>query len=421
MKRIFFALALLMNAGLALLPNQARSQVPGQPGKGLPFDLGPGDKGATLKAPWLETGSPSVQAPAASTGSPPSYIQNLLKDTGAVSSTTTTSTNHASLLPYDTTGINKDILVTREMGPWMVLIISYAGPEGPIWARDMVRLLREQFNLPAHVFNYGADEKRKEYERVKGIIDKQKAFLKENNLPADTPIRVRHLRIDEHCGVLVGGYATQEAAVEVRNKLKKLTFPDADKAKVKLEVQVHERQDEAPDTPSNPKKVASYVNPFSLTFVVRNPAIKVERPSEWDKLDIVALRRMNSEEDYSLLKCKRNYTLVIKQFNLPTVTMHRKETQAGFLDGFGMGKKKDHIDAVAETAHNLVDGLRRSKLEAYVLHTKFYSLVTVGGFDNVDDPNMRSTQSVIEAKLLRAPEMADLQLFPKAMPMQVPK
>src|SRR5207247_9197608 len=142
----------------------------------------------------------------------------------------------------------------------------------------------------------------------------------------------------------------------------------------------------------------------------------VEKPPSWD---IAALRRMNSEEDFSLLQCKRNYTLVIKQFNLPSVTAHRNETQSGgFWDSFGMGKKKDQIDAVAETAHNLVEGLRKSKLEAYVLHTKYYSLVTVGGFDSLDDPNMRSMQSVIEAKLLPAQSLAELQLFPKARPMQ---
>ena len=55
MKRIFFALAVLFSAGLTLLP-QAWSQVPGQPGQGLPF--GPGAQGATLKQPWLEA-SPS--------------------------------------------------------------------------------------------------------------------------------------------------------------------------------------------------------------------------------------------------------------------------------------------------------------------------------------------------------------------------
>jgi hypothetical protein len=418
MKRIFFALALVISTVLALLPNAARSQVPGQPGKGLPFDLGPGDKGATLKAPWLETGSASIQTPAASTNSPPSYIQNLLQETGAVSSGTTTSTNHTSLLPYDNS-VNKDILVTREVGPWMILIISYAGPEGPIWARDMVRVLREQFKLPAYVFNYGAEEKRKEYVRVKGIIDQQKQALKDKDLPPDTPLRVRHLRIDEHCGVLLGGYATQEAALKVRDHLKNnVKFPDPDKVKVKLEVQFYERQDDAPDTPQRPKKEAAYVNPFTRALVVPNPAIKLEKPPVWD---IAALRRMNAEEDFSLLKCKRNYTLVIKQFNLPSITAHRSETQSGFWDSFGMGKKKDQIDAVAETAHNLVEGLRKSKLEAYVLHTKYYSLVTVGGFDSKDDPNMRSMQSVIEAKLLPAQSLAELQLFPKAMPMEIPK
>jgi hypothetical protein len=417
MKKILFALAVLCCTGLAFLPEAARSQAPGQAGKNFPFDLGPGDKGATLKAPWQD-------ADAAPTTSP-SYIQGLLNTTGATKAGTTSSL-HASLLPYDNTGINNDILVTRELGPWMILIISYAGPEGPIWARDMVRVLREQYKMPAYVYNYGAAEKRKEYERVKAIVEKQKQVLKENNLPLDSPIRIRHLRIDEHCGVLIGGYPTQEAALKVRDQwrqqIKENNLKAPDPTKVKLEVQFYEREDDPKDPKVN-KKEAVWVNPFTRAMLVRNPAIKVDRPADWDKLDVAALKRMNAAEDFSLLKCNRNYTLAIKQFALPTMTGHRDEAPSGgFWDPFGMGKKsKDHTDPAADCAHDLVENLRKAKLEAFILHTKYYSLVTIGGYDSLEDPNLRSMQNILDTKLLPSPGMAGLQLFPTAKPMQIPK
>ena len=42
----------------------------------------------------------------------------------------------------------------------------------------------------------------------------------------------------------------------------------------------------------------------------------------------------------------------------------------------------------------------------------------VGGFDDVNDPNLRSMQSLIETRL--APAMESLQVLPKAMPMPIP-
>src|SRR5437016_2106347 len=81
MKKMLFALTLLLGAALAVLP--ARSQVPGQPGKGLPLDLGPGDKGAVLRQPWLEPpGAPSAPAVTPQPGAAPSYLQNLLPELG---------------------------------------------------------------------------------------------------------------------------------------------------------------------------------------------------------------------------------------------------------------------------------------------------------------------------------------------------
>jgi hypothetical protein len=423
MKRLLFALAVLLSAGLAMLPEAARSQVPGQSGKGLPFDLGPTDKGATLRQPWLETGTPAAGPTG---GAQPSYVQNLLNQSGAPSTTSSPAhAVHSSLMPYDDTGINNDILVSKDMGPWMLLLVSYAGPEGPMRARKMVIELRGTYKLPAYVFNYGQEEKRKELERVKAIIDKHKKFLADNNLPADNSVRVKHLKIDEHCGVLIGGYPTQEAAVKARGQIKNLKPPDPFVFK-----QWQELLDVKFVTPDEDGKTKGaegvYVNPFARAFVVRNPCVKVERPAEWDKLDVAMLRRMNTVEDFSLLQCKKNFTLAIKQYNLPSVTTPRIEAppSGGFWDSMGFGKKardpRDIVDAAAENAHNLAEALRKkNKLDAYVLHTKYYSLVTIGGYDALDDANLRTMQNLIETRLLPAMP-ASMEMFAKAMPMQIP-
>lgn len=411
MKRIGFALAVLLSAAFALLP-QVRSQ-------------GPGDKGAVLRQPWLDTGAnPAPGAPAAPAqgGAAPTYLQGLLESTGANRINPTGTDTAGSLVPYDTVGINNDILVNPELGAWMVLITSYRGKDGPLRARKMVCVLRSAYKLPAYVFNYGAEEKRKELERVGKLIEKQKEWAKQNNLPLDQPIRVSHVKIDEYVGVLVGGYPTMEAARNARDQFRKL--------KVDAKLFTLEREGDLLDTkfytsdPNakvNVKQEAVFVNPFDRAFPVHNPATRMERPADANQLDVAALKHMNAAEELSLFKCKKNFTLVIKQFNTTTVTGLRGEptpASGGFFENFGFGKKTEHVDVAAENAHRLAEALRRSKLEAYVLHMKYCSVVTIGGFDSLDDPNMRTMKNLIETRLV--PAMASMELFPKAMAWQIP-
>jgi hypothetical protein len=411
MKRTILALAVLSSASLLVSP-MARGQAPTQPGKGLPFDLGPGDKGATLKQPWLETGTPPAATPPPTQG----FIQGFVE-----SASPKAVQGPSSLVPYDTTGINNDILVTPELGEWMIMVASYSGREGPMRARKMVVELRRVYRLPAYVFNFGAEEKRKELERVTRLIEQQKAELKAQGITSDQPIHVRHARIEEHCAVLIGGYPNVDAANKVRNELKRIE-PDPkvfmlEKPGDLFDVKFYTPN---PDSKGETRQDATYVNPFTRAIPVRNPAVKHERPVE--KLDISVLRRINADERYNLLKCNKRFTLVIKQFNMLGVATARNDpapSTAGW-DPLGAFKKSaDPVDYAAENAHRLAEALRLgNKLEAYVMHTKHYSLVTIGGYDSLEDPHLRSMQNIIETRLV--PQMQAMELFPKAMPMEIP-
>ena len=100
---------------------------------------------------------------------------------------------------------------------------------------------------------------------------------------------------------------------------------------------------------AQPEKVWCFVNPFERALPVPNPTIKVERPA--DKLDVAALRHMNSAEEYSLFKCKKKYTLVIKQFSMPTVAAPRNEpVPVGFFNPLGLVKKSSPVDCAAKSA-----------------------------------------------------------------------
>jgi hypothetical protein len=404
MKRTVIALAALVCAGLTILPNAAQSQLPGKSGKGYPF--GP-DGGATFKAPWLEASNPTQPANPSPIGATPSYIKDLLPSSGGTPLSGNDPRLAGSLSPYQTVNINNDILVPKEAGPWMILVMSYSGAEGPARARKMVKELRETYKLPAYVFNYGAEEKRAELERVKKLIEERKKGLEKEGVTVDFPIRVKHAHIDEHVGVLVGGYSSSEAAAKARKQMEGLKPPDP--SRVDLDISFYTEEE------GKPKREGVYVNPFAHALVVHNPTSKVERPSDVGKLDVAVLKRLNSEEEYNLLKCKKPWTLVIKQFNVPSVTTPRSE--AGLLETMGL-KKTAQTDYAAENAHELARGLRQAKMEAYVLHTKFYSLVTIGGFDGREDPNLRAMQNLIETRLV--PAMQGIELFPKALPWEIP-
>jgi hypothetical protein len=301
---------------------------------------------------------------------------------------------------------NADIRVTPEHGLWLICVHWYSGPDAPMMARQMVEELRTNYKMPAFVFNHGTEERRKEYERVKAVIEEKRKLYQDFN--AVMPIRVGHRKIEEQVAVLVGGYRDDSAARRELDRIRKLPPPDP--RRVKLTGKFYGTLDgQNPQTGQFSRGEYVLVNPFHTAFVVRNPSIKNERPTEWDRPDMTLLRKLNRDESFSLLKCTKPVTLVIREFMTPTA-VQPKSAGSKFLESLGLGKSE--VDASAQNAHNLADLLRKNaKLDAYVLHTRFSSLVTVGGFDGAEDPRLRSMQHMLTEQLK----------IPSAMPMQVPR
>lgn len=357
------------------------------------FGQGPGAQPAKLKDPFVEAMQP-----------PPSglpYAQTQPTAPAGQPSRTAPAPNQPDP--------NQDILVTDRQGPWMILVNWYSGQDSPAMARQMVMELRHQYHLPAYVFNRGAEERRKEEERVRGIIEKQKEFFQQKGMSLATALRVKRMHIEEQCAVLVGDYPDDEAARRALNDIRKLKPPDPNR--VKLSTMFYQDVDEK--TGKVNKQEAMYVNPFLKAFVVRNPLVAFDRPKDLDKADLAVLQKLNRDESLSLLTCKKSYTLVVKQFSTPTAVQPRSASGT-FLETLGLGGKTgDGIDTAAHNAHNLAELMRKPpfSLEAYVLHTRFSSLVTVGGFDRPDDPRLRSTQELLTTRLK----------VPSVMPMPVPR
>jgi hypothetical protein len=60
------------------------------------------------------------------------------------------------------------------------------------------------------------------------------------------------------------------------------------------------------------------------------------------------------------------------------------------------------------------------KLEAYVLHSKFSSTVTVGSYDSPDDPALKAMQETLATRFNQHP-FTMVQFFHRPVPMAVPR
>jgi hypothetical protein len=174
------------------------------------------------------------------------------------------------------------------------------------------------------------------------------------------------------------------------------------------------------------------VNPLSRGFVTHNPTVpmeKVEKP----KVD-PAWKELNAPESFSLLKNPKNWTLVVREYTAPSSLEQSTPTSATSLMGrtnMTNYKPGEALMAAGLQAHALAEFLRdkRIGLDAYVLHTRTSSIVTVGAFDSPDDPDLQRTKRRLEALSFRADPRASttaaiksdpIGLIPHPLPMEVP-
>jgi hypothetical protein len=309
-------------------------------------------------------------------------------------------------LPQVEANPNNEYPVTPEAGEWFFCATSYVGPQAQQLAHEMVLEIRSRFKMPAYVLNRGEEERRKRQQELEQ--------LKKEYPYAEIPRRVGP-RIHDQCAVLVGGFKDQETASHALKEFKKLPRPSNDRLCPVLTQQVPAQK--AGQAGSELQYV--YVNPFPNAFVVRNPTIPRE-PKNKDKNDPF-LKRLNSGEAYSLLKCKKQYTLMIAVFRGLQTFQSASDPNEGFFEKlFGSGSG-DRLAASGQNAHNLAALLRGKPwyFEAYVLHMREMSAVTIGGFDGPDDPQVKVFEQALATRLKY--NEGQLQLLPQPLLIEVPR
>jgi hypothetical protein len=309
----------------------------------------------------------------------------------------------------------KNYQVTPDVGPWLICAKSYMGEMAPQFAHDLVLELRSRYDLPAYVFNRGAEERRKLQDELEKQRRDQEEQLRLAGLQPDMPIPLRHVRIEEQCAVLIGGYKDMETARKALEKIKKLEPPKSVPAEYVFQAR--------PDEKGTGRVLErAQIKPFAASFVAPNPTVPQEKPSELRGVDSYDfLKKLNAGESFNLLKCGKPWTLAIKEFRGPTI-VQPKSTSTNIMEKL-MGQSGDQLSASAMNAHNMAECLNKIGYHAYVLHTRTSSVVCVGAYDKPDDHALQTTRQVLLSSQFSTPNFPGTEsgLMPQLLPMPVPQ
>ncbi|MFQ3652180.1 MAG: hypothetical protein SNJ75_17825, partial [Gemmataceae bacterium] len=264
--------------------------------------------------------------------------------------------------------------ITPAAGHWVICAAHFPGSDGFDWAVQTANELRTKYRYQAYIFDRGAELRRQQDEEWEEYKKRMHG----------APVRRRIVRIEDEYAVLIGGFKDFEAATAGLAKVRALPMP-----KLKAKPGTTPYQTVVYTVPSEEKVKAIDINPYSQAMVVRNPTVGAV--TNKPKVDPF-LKTLNENEEYSLLKNKKKYTLMIKEYHGALVVESQiggKSSGGGFMGLFNLGKNAEtSLSAGAAQAHELAKLLRSDKigLEAWVLHTRRSSIVTVGGFETQNDP-----------------------------------
>ena len=158
--------------------------------------------------------------------------------------------------------------------------------------------------------------------------------------------------------------------------------------------------------------------PFRRAFIITNPL----RPAEENQSKTVDrnLVNLNSDSgDISLLRNQGRFSVKVATFSGNAVVQvsgqENKKALSLFKDTFGR-----NLDESGQMAWELATAMRQASnygygrdYEAWVLHDRFKSYVTVGSFDSPNDPGVRLLVEEFQAKIKPNPKTGRRERTPE--------
>lgn len=278
---------------------------------------------------------------------------------------------------------NRTYRITKQHGPWMIMVASFSerhekvrveGLSPSDAASQLVYALRKR-GIPAYTFRMSEADHGNLGKDALGRTMRTKSAVQNNSI-----------------SVIAGNYPTVDdrTAQKTRDFIKRLSLKD-----LNLESWANGGGLVFRQTPGQP-------GPFSGAFLTINPLFSQEEVAK-TKRDPMLLR-LNSNAQYSILRNKGKYTLVVATFK------GRSQT------GIGERNYKEALN-VFKPGGALVDGAQRAwqvatmlreghfngsqkgrTFEAYEYHDRYESMVTIGSFDSPQDPRLAQLAQIFRAK-----------------------
>jgi len=287
-----------------------------------------------------------------------------------------------------------------DAGPWVIMCACFTGDDAQDLGRQTALWLRAKQNFAGFTFD-----------KSQQLRDQQEQEIADRKR-RDPLARAHRIRVEEQCAVLIGGFKDQDAASEALRKTVKHLPPPQIQAKpnvLPFDVLTFKDKDGYKQVP---------INPFTTAMVVPNPTIPLDKPT---KKEDAFLKDLNKDEPMSLLKNPAPWTMLVREFG-DSAFMPENMKSGGFLDKLPfMPQHEDPrmhtLERAALLAQIAADWLKRYGYEAYVLHTRESSYVTIGGFDRADDPRMEKMYN----KLATDSNFKQLQMLYPMYALEVPR
>ncbi len=268
---------------------------------------------------------------------------------------------------------NKTYTLTEENGPWLIMACSLNGDDARQQANDLVYELRKRYKLAAYVyakkFDFGDED-----------------LTRRNQLTPGPRRKYAAGSGVEEIAVMVGDYEhiDDSAAQKTLHDLK-YAQPDCLKPKEGKEPSLslatwRGLQNEARRVLGCQEREKG---PMGHAFITTNPL----RPKSYyaNKGIDGFIEYINRDNPYSLLKCPGKYTVQVATFRGQVIIDQRKILDLQRSPSLDSGA----LAQAGEKAVKLAEALRAKHYEAYVLHDRYASIVTVGSFNSMGTPSTK--------------------------------
>ena len=319
--------------------------------------------------------------------------------------------------PYD---------LTAEHGAWLVVIKSFRGErelnsegqyEPDVKVRELAdqfaEFIRKQYKINAYVYPRGWEVRQQRNEEARVYRESAIKYYRETKgiEPTREMLRVKTVNVPDEYTVFVaparGVLTEREMAIDFANQVRKLKAP----------AEFNDSLVQGSDDEKLAGKGSTF-NAFLACMPGMNPtAPRVASIAQSGKVDDFVMK-LNSGESYSLLhKTRKKWTLLVQTYGQGASIV-----QAG-ASGAGSGDASDRLERAAMQAQKCCELLRANKFDAYVMHTRYHSMVFVGDYATGDDPQLLASVKTFAKMQLKDQKSGKvLETFmDKPAPVVIPK